>query len=98
MDLDPIDELEYKAELAYVQLGVAEELGWPIGILSAYAVNLKWHWPWYLCIPLAIAIYFAVRYQYAKREAAAEDAHHRAAKLGKYVVPYQDPDADLDDA
>jgi hypothetical protein len=36
---------------------------------------------------------FAVRYKYVRREAAAEAAHHRAAKTGKYVETSNPNDA-----
>ena len=93
MDPEVVAQLEKDADLASARLGVAEDLAWPIGILSAVAVNLKWEWPWYISIPLAIAVYFLVRLPYARAEARAEDVHHRAAILGKYMEPYEERDA-----
>jgi hypothetical protein len=93
VDPDVVAQLEKVADLAGARLGVAEDLAWPIAILSAIAVNLKWGWSWYIAIPLAIAVYFAVRHPYARAEARAEDNHHRAARLGKYMERYEERDA-----
>ena len=79
-------ELELKAasELADAKLGVAEELGWPIGLLVAISVHLYLH-NWWLTIPVTFAAYYAATYKYRREAKNAEDRYYRFAGLGKYV-------------
>jgi len=80
------EELEKRAEIALAQLGVAEDLAWWIAVLAAIAVYLKWD-NWVLAVLMVPAGYFAITHQYRTKEKAAEDAHHRAAGLGKHYRP-----------
>ena len=80
--------IEFEWEIAYAKLGVIEDAavalagGWAL-FLAAVFDN------WWLAL-LIVPGYFAARYPYAKREASAEDAWHRIAKIGKYSRALQE--------
>jgi len=82
--MPPIDDLERASQLADARLGVAEELGWPLALAVATAAHLKWE-GWLLTLAVAALTYYAVTFRYRRASNRAEDAHHRAAGLGKYV-------------
>lgn len=82
--LDTELELKVASELADAELGVAEELGWPIGLLVAISAHLYVH-NWWLTIPAAFAAYYAATYKYRREAKKAEDRYFRFAGLGKYV-------------
>jgi uncharacterized membrane protein len=86
IEIDPrIDALERKSEIESKRLGVAEDLGWIIGLLSATIVHLKWDGWLYTVITLFVVFYF-VTYSYRKKDDDATDAYHRAAGIAKYRV------------
>ena len=78
-------ELEHLSNVADAQLGVAEELAWPLAILSGVAAHLRWD-SWFISIPVVIGAYVLTVYRYRRRAAAAEDRYFRAAGLGKYAA------------
>lgn len=80
-----IDALEQKSEIESKKLGVAEDLGWIIGLLSAVLVHMKWGGWLYPAIAL-FAIFYVVTYPYRKRDDEARDSYHRAAGIAKYRV------------
>lgn len=84
-----IEELEKSAEIELARLGVAEDLAWWIAIFAAVAAYSRWD-SWLLALAIVFGGYFLITYPYRKRESAAEDAHHRAAGLGKYYQPPKD--------
>lgn len=49
-------ELQHQSELADAELGVAEELGWAIAVLSGLAAHFKWE-SWLLTLPIIIGSY-----------------------------------------
>lgn len=77
-------ELEHLSAIADARLGVAEELVWPIVILTWAAVHLKWD-SWILAAVITVAVYFLVTTPYRRAAAKAEDAYFRQAGLGKYA-------------
>jgi len=79
-------ELEHKSEIADAQLAVAEELAWPISMLSG-AMARQFTDSWLIVIAIALAIFFFVIYPYRKRADQREDEYFKFAKLGKYYRP-----------
>jgi|RifCSPlowO2_12_1023861.scaffolds.fasta_scaffold81255_3 uncharacterized membrane protein len=79
-------ELQHESELADARLGVAEELWWPMAIVTATGAHLKWD-NWFLTIALVVAVYFLVTYRYRRAADKAEDEYFRVARLGKYTSP-----------
>jgi len=79
-----LTELEHQSEVADAELGVAEELGWPLAMLAGLAAYLKWD-NGLLTLPIAIGAYVLAIYRYRRRVAHAEDKYFRAAGLGKYA-------------
>jgi hypothetical protein len=77
-------ELKQRSEVADAELGVAEELGWPLAILAGIAVHLQWS-SWPLTVASSIGTYVLSIYRYRRRSAQAEDSYYRAAKLEKYA-------------
>lgn len=85
-------ELEHRVEIADAKLGVAEDLGWIIGLLAGLVVYLKWQ-SWFLAIPTVPVIYFLVTYRFRKDSDHCEDEYHRAAGIGRYSRQQQPPAA-----
>jgi hypothetical protein len=81
--MSSVQELERAAEVELARLGVAEELGWVLAMLAAYATYLQWH-TWYVAALALIVAYVVATYPYRRREHIAEDAYHQAAGIGKY--------------
>ena len=79
----PTDDLERASQLADARLQVAEELGWPLAALAATAAHLMWG-SWLLTLAVVALTYFGVTFNYRRLSQRAEDAHYRAAGLGKY--------------
>lgn len=79
-------DLQHQSEIADARLEVAEQLWWPIAILAAAVVYLKWD-NWFLIVAAIVAVYFLVTHQYRRAADKAEDEYFRAAKLGKYFLP-----------
>ena len=77
-------ELQHQSDLADARLGVAEELWWPMTIVTAVAAHLKWD-NWFLTIAVVVAVYFLVTYRYRRAADKAEDEYFRVARLGKYA-------------
>lgn len=79
-------ELERKSEIADAQLGVAEDLAWPISTLSGMLAK---HYAdsWLVAIVIALGVLFLVIYPYRKRADQCEDEYFKLAKLGKYYQP-----------
>lgn len=50
-------ELKHQSEIADARLEVAEQLWWPIAILAAAVVYLKWS-NWFLIVAAVVAVYF----------------------------------------
>ena len=82
--MTPDSELRHQSEVADAELGVAEELGWPLGILAGLVVYLKWD-SWLIAVSVAAGVYVLAIYRYRRRSAQAEDRYFRAAGLGKYA-------------
>ena len=61
----------------------AEELAWPLAALAGWVAHLE-GLRWWLSVPIAVAVFFAVARYYGRREEAAEDAYERATGTGKY--------------
>ncbi|MBE0548209.1 MAG: hypothetical protein IH627_11270 [Rubrivivax sp.] len=78
------DTLRLAAELADAELGVAEELAWPLAVFAAIAAHLKWQ-SWLITVACAASAYCLAIYRYRRKQAKAEDAYFRAASLGKYA-------------
>lgn len=85
-------ELKHLSNVADAELGVAEELAWPLAILAGLLVHFKWD-SWLLSVPVAIGAYVLAVYRYRRRAAAAEDQYFRAACLGKYAIKGSPTDA-----
>jgi hypothetical protein len=81
---DEHDDLERASELADARLGVAEDLGWPVALLSGLLVLIKFD-SWLLALAGAVATYFLATWRYRRGAEAAEDKYFRAAGLGKYA-------------
>ena len=77
-------ELDHLSKVADAELGVAEELAWPLAILAGLVAHFYWD-NWLLSVPVAIGAYVLAIYRYRRRSAAAEDRCLRAAGLGKYA-------------
>lgn len=77
-------ELQRASELADAQLGVAEELGWPLAILALASAHLFWS-NWLVSLVVAVGSYYLAILKYRRRSAAAEDKYFQAARLGKYA-------------
>lgn len=84
MPMQDENELKQRSEVADAQLGVAEELGWPLGIFVGIAVYLHWS-SWLFAVPSAIGAYALAIYRYRRKSAQAEDAYYRVVGLGKYA-------------
>lgn len=86
VDLENMDEteLEWQSRIADAGLGAAEELGWVIAILTGALAQIKSD-SWLLAAALAGFAYWLATARYRRRAAAAQDAHYRAARLGKYA-------------
>ena len=78
------NELKHHSDVADAELGVAEELGWPLAILAGLVVYLKWD-SLILAVPIALGAYILTIYRYRRRAAQAEDEYFRSAGLGKYA-------------
>ena len=78
------NELKHLSEVADAQLGVAEELGWPLSISVGIAVHLQWS-NWLFTALSVVGTYVLAIYRYRRHSAQAEDAYYRAAGLGKYA-------------
>ena len=78
------EELEHRSALSDARLGVAEELGWAVALLSGAVIYLKWG-TWMGAVVGAMAVYYVVTYKYRKDAKKAEDEYLRAAGLGKYL-------------
>jgi hypothetical protein len=77
-------DLERASELADAQLGVAEELGWPIALLAGTLAYTSWS-SWLAAGGIGAAAYALAVFRYRRRSDRAEDAYYRAAGLGKYA-------------
>ena len=62
----------------------AEELAWPLAILSGYAAHVQ-GLRWWFSVPIGIAAFLIVARYYGRKEEAAEDAYYRVARLGRYA-------------
>jgi hypothetical protein len=82
--MTPDSDLQRQSEVADAELGVAEELGWPLAILAGLVIYLKWD-SWLVGVAIAIGAYVLAIYRYRRRAAKAEDRYFRAAGLGKYA-------------
>ena len=78
-------ELQHQSELADAELGVAEELGWAVAVLSGLAAHFKWD-SWLLTLPITIGSYVLATYRYRRKAAKAEDDYYQAAGLGIYAL------------
>lgn len=81
--MTPEQELQHLSEIADARLDVAEELGWVVGVLAAFVVQMKWD-TWVGAIVTVLVVYLIVTLPYRRRAAKAEDAYFKAAHLGKY--------------
>lgn len=86
------EELQHQSELADARLDVAEDLWWPIAILAAVTVNLRWD-NWLLTVVAFVASYFLVVLKYRQTADKAEDEYYRVAHLGKYMRSSKAEDA-----
>jgi hypothetical protein len=76
--------LEREYEIAAARLDVAENFTWALSLVSAAGAHLAGWGVWGAIAAFAGVLWLAPL-TYRKAEAAAEDAWHRAAGLGRYV-------------
>jgi hypothetical protein len=81
--MNGMTELEKASEIADARLGVAENFAWPVSILCAGLVLLKWD-SWLLAVGGWGIGFFLSLYQYRKESNVAEDAYMKASKTGRY--------------
>lgn len=74
--------LEIEDRLAWARLGVAEQFAWPMGM--CFGVLIGTYWGWIAGIVAFGAGFYFSRAGLTKKQVAAEDAYHRAARLGNY--------------
>lgn len=84
--MEELDSLRTASELADAQLGVAEQLAWPLASFAAIASHLKWQ-TWLVTGACAVGSYCLAVYKYRRRRAKAEDAYLRAASLCGCIDP-----------
>jgi hypothetical protein len=82
--MDEHDNLKVAADLADAELGVAEELAWPLAILAAITVHLKLD-NWLITVACAAGAYYLTVFRYRRKATKAEDEYFRSASLGKYA-------------
>lgn len=80
-----IDELQKRSEIHANRLGVAEDLGWIIGLLSAVIVHEKWG-GWLIPALTIFVVFYFVTLSYRKKDDNARDEYHRTAGIAKYRV------------
>ncbi len=85
-----IDELQKTSEIHANRLGVAEDLGWIIGLLSAVIVHEKWG-GWLIPAATIFVVFYFVTLLYSKKDDDARDAYHRAAGIAEYRVRSDEP-------
>ncbi len=78
-----IDALERQSEIESKKLGVAEDLGWIIGLLSATIVHMKWG-EWIYSVITPFIVFYFVTYFYREKDDKARDSYHRVAGIAKY--------------
>jgi hypothetical protein len=80
-----VDQLQKTSEIHANRLGVAEDLGWIVGLLSAVIVHEKWG-GWLIPGVTIFVVFYFVTLSYRKKDDDARDAYHRAAGIAKYRV------------
>ena len=78
-----IRNLEFEDRLALARLGVAEDLRWPFAFFAGVIASHSLHWGWSMAI--GIAVFWLTTRGLSLAHASAQDAYHRAAKIGKYT-------------
>lgn len=80
-DLEIVKE---RYDEAYGALGAAEEIGWPLAVVTAYVAHERWH-SLIATIAVFFAVYYFATYRYRRIEKRAQDDYHRLVGLGKYA-------------
>ena len=81
--MNEIRELEKASEIADARLDVAEKFAWLVATLFACLALLKWD-SWLLAAGAFVLGFFLSIYHLRKESDAAEDAHMKATKTGRY--------------
>jgi hypothetical protein len=87
--MEPLTELERKAEIELQKLGVAEDFGWWLAGLAAFLAYLSWG-SWLVSVTVFFSSYYIATYPYRRNERLATDTYHRVAGLGKYCRSNED--------
>ena len=90
--MNEFEGLERASEIADARLGVAENFALPVATLLACVVYLTWH-SWIFAVGAWALGFFLSTYQLRKASNAAEDAHMKATKTGRY---YEGPSRKTD--
>lgn len=78
-----IEKLEKTLEIADARLEIAEIFAWPVAGFSAATVWLIFN-SWLFAVGVFAIVFFVSSYGLRKESTAAEDAHMKATKTGRY--------------
>jgi hypothetical protein len=87
-----LDRLEMAHEVAWAQLGVAEDFGWFSAITCGLLAYMFFGWIAGIVV-FPLVFYFSTK-PYRDAEVKATDAYHRAAKTGQYAEWLRTPAKD----
>lgn len=82
--MSEVGDLQRASELADAKLEVAEEFNWPLAILAATVVYMKWD-SWLLAFGIGAVVFYLAAAPYRRASAKAEEDYFKEAKLGKYA-------------